>query len=99
MCILLRGARAAARPCIAAASAAAAQVPDPAFYAFPTLEQLSKATGADLRADGFGYRSRHVSASDPGLGAFRSPKVQVARYCNPCKGRQIKQTKQVVDRL
>ena len=32
-------------------------VPDLAFYAFPTLEQLSKATEAALRAEGFGYRS------------------------------------------
>ena len=31
-------------------------VPDLAFYAFPTLEQLSKATEAALRAEGFGYR-------------------------------------------
>ena len=31
-------------------------VPDLAFYAFPTLQQLSKATEAALRAEGFGYR-------------------------------------------
>ena len=27
-----------------------------AFYAFPTLQQLAKASEEDLRADGFGYR-------------------------------------------
>lgn len=31
-------------------------LPDLAFYAFPTLQQLSKATEAALRAEGFGYR-------------------------------------------
>ena len=35
-------------------------VPDLAFYAFPTLEQLSAASEADLRAQGFGYRYRTV---------------------------------------
>ena len=33
-----------------------AAAPDLAFYAFPTLEQLSNATEAALRAEGFGYR-------------------------------------------
>lgn len=33
-----------------------AGVPDLAFYAFPTLEQLSAASEAALRAEGFGYR-------------------------------------------
>ena len=32
------------------------RVPDLAFYAFPTLEQLSAASEAALRAEGFGYR-------------------------------------------
>ena len=32
------------------------QVPDLAFYAFPSLEQLSSASEAALRAEGFGYR-------------------------------------------
>ena len=31
-------------------------MPDLAFYAFPTLEQLSAASEAALRAEGFGYR-------------------------------------------
>ena len=31
-------------------------VPDLAFYAFPSLEQLSAASEAALRAEGFGYR-------------------------------------------
>ena len=31
-------------------------VPDLAFYAFPTLEQLSAASESALRAEGFGYR-------------------------------------------
>ena len=31
-------------------------IPDLAFYAFPTLEQLSSASEAALRAEGFGYR-------------------------------------------
>ena len=31
-------------------------VPDLAFYAFPTLEQLSAASEVALRAEGFGYR-------------------------------------------
>lgn len=33
-----------------------AGVPDLAFYAFPSLEQLSSASEAALRAEGFGYR-------------------------------------------
>lgn len=33
-----------------------AGVPDLAFYAFPSLEQLSSASEAALRAQGFGYR-------------------------------------------
>ena len=31
-------------------------VPDLAFYAFPSLEQLSSASETALRAEGFGYR-------------------------------------------
>lgn len=34
-------------------------MPDLAFYAFPTLDQLSKASEAALRAEGFGYRLGH----------------------------------------
>jgi len=30
------------------------------FYAFPTLQQLSKATDTDLRANGFGYRAKFI---------------------------------------
>lgn len=30
------------------------------FYAFPTLQQLSKATESNLRADGFGYRAKFI---------------------------------------
>lgn len=33
-----------------------AGVPDLAFYAFPSLEQLSSASETALRAEGFGYR-------------------------------------------
>ncbi|KAK9811639.1 hypothetical protein WJX72_007467 [[Myrmecia] bisecta] len=44
-------------------SAAAAKVPGLAFCAFPTLEQLSKATEADLRANGFGYRAKFILGS------------------------------------
>ena len=33
-----------------------ASVPDLAFYTFPSLEQLSSASEAALRAEGFGYR-------------------------------------------
>lgn len=36
-------------------------VPDLAFYSFPTLEQLSAASEAALRAEGFGYRCVHTS--------------------------------------
>ena len=32
----------------------------PAFYAFPTVEQLQAATEADLRQHGFGYRARYI---------------------------------------
>lgn len=34
-----------------------------AFYAFPTLEQLSAATEQALRADGFGYRAKFIVGS------------------------------------
>ena len=37
-------------------------VPDLAFYSFPTLEQLSAASEAALRAEGFGYRSAFLMA-------------------------------------
>lgn len=33
------------------------------FYAFPTLEQLSKATDEGLRAAGFGYRAKYICAA------------------------------------
>ena len=38
-----------------------------AFYAFPTLEQLSEATEEHLRAEGFGYRftSAHAHRRSP----------------------------------
>ena len=32
-----------------------------AFYAFPSLDQLARASEADLRAKGFGYRARFVA--------------------------------------
>ena len=40
-------------------------VPDLAFYSFPTLEQLSAASEAALRAEGFGYRSATYLALTP----------------------------------
>ena len=43
-------------------------VPDLAFYAFPTLEQLSAASESALRAEGFGYRYQKVLLLD-----MRSP--------------------------
>ena len=33
---------------------------DLSFYAFPTLQQLSKATETDLRSNGFGYRAKFI---------------------------------------
>lgn len=41
---------------VAAAEEEQKAVPDLAFYSFPTLEQLSAASEAALRAEGFGYR-------------------------------------------
>ena len=41
---------------VAAAEQEQKAVPDLAFYSFPTLEQLSAASEAALRAEGFGYR-------------------------------------------
>ncbi|KAL3141464.1 hypothetical protein ABBQ32_005027 [Trebouxia sp. C0010 RCD-2024] len=38
-------------------------VPDLAFYAFPTLEQLSAASEAALRAEGFGYRAKFITGT------------------------------------
>ncbi|GIL92014.1 hypothetical protein Vretimale_18518 [Volvox reticuliferus] len=37
------------------------------FYAFPTLEQLSKATEEELRAAGFGYRARFIVGATQAL--------------------------------
>ncbi|GLI60349.1 hypothetical protein VaNZ11_002470, partial [Volvox africanus] len=37
------------------------------FYAFPTLQQLSKATEEDLRAAGFGYRARFIVGATQAL--------------------------------
>ncbi len=41
---------------VAAAEEEQKAVPDLAFYSFPTLEQLSAASEAALRGEGFGYR-------------------------------------------
>lgn len=46
-----------ALPTTAAAGAGAKPTP---LYAFPTLEQLAKATEEDLREAGFGYRARYI---------------------------------------
>ena len=48
---------AAAAEAGAEADAAAQELLQGPFYAFPTLQQLATATEADLRALGFGYRS------------------------------------------
>ncbi|GIL60623.1 hypothetical protein Vafri_15157, partial [Volvox africanus] len=66
--------RAARGPQSAAATAAggsevvkAGEATELSFYAFPTLEQLSKATEEDLRTAGFGYRARFIVGATQAL--------------------------------
>lgn len=46
----------------------ASTVDESAFYAFPTLEQLSKATEKDLLGLGFGYRAKYITGAGAVLG-------------------------------
>ncbi|DBA86490.1 TPA: hypothetical protein ACH3X2_005469 [Trebouxia sp. C0005] len=48
---------------VAAAEEEQKAVPDLAFYSFPTLEQLSAASEAALRAEGFGYRAKFITGT------------------------------------
>lgn len=65
---------------VAAAAAEEEQkaVPDLVFYSFPTLEQLSAASEAALRAEGFGYRYHQTTlhCMSAGLLCFDNTKVQ-----------------------
>jgi len=60
--------------------------PGLAFYAFPTLEQLSEATEEHLRAEGFGYRAKYITGSvahlrgKPGGGAAWLHALREAPY-------------------
>ena len=59
-------------------------VPDLAFYSFPTLEQLSAASEAALRAEGFGYRSAPCLSPPVALQEFRAFCAAIALHLVNC---------------
>lgn len=59
-----------------------AGVPDLAFYAFPSLEQLSSASEAALRAEGFGYRYAPDCSQDLAAHAKLQHCMAVVHECN-----------------